>query len=369
MPQIKPDLNTFANIKVVGIGGYGGNAVTRMIQSRVKGVEFIAINTDSQDLHNTLAHHKLNIGKNTTRGLGAGMNPELGRKSAEEDRQAVEELLSGADMVVLVAGLGGGTGSGALPVIAQIARQLGCLAIAVVTLPFEFEGPRRSQIALEAWQKIKDEVDSIITIPNDRIFNIIDKNTSILDAFNMVDSVLRQGVQGIADLLLKPGLINVDFADVKMIMENSGTALLGIGEASGANRAVEAAKAAIHSPLLEISIDGARGILFNVSGSPEMTLVEINEAAKLITQNIDRREARVIFGATFDESLRRGTIRVIVIATNFSGQLPTVSQLATKARPSYEPATSGGKSAELKEDSAGETFEIPAFLRKKLGRK
>ncbi|GAI92202.1 unnamed protein product, partial [marine sediment metagenome] len=264
--EIKPDIETFAKIKVIGIGGSGGSAINRMVGSKIRGVDFIAINTDVQALHHSQAHNKLHIGKTTTRGLGAGMDPELGKKSAEESQSEIRDVLKEADMVFITCGLGGGTGSGASPIIAQMAKEAGALTIAVVTRPFTFEGAQRRDIAEKSLTELKDKVDAIVTIPNDRLLQIIDKKTSLLEAFRICDDVLRQGVQGIAELITVPGLINVDFADVKTIMQDTGSALMGIGQGSGDTRAVEAAKSAVTSPLLELSIDGAKGILFTVVG-------------------------------------------------------------------------------------------------------
>ena len=294
MAQIKPPFETFARIKVIGCGGSGGNALARMIEARIHGVEFIAINTDAQALHATNAPTKIHIGKSLTRGLGAGMNPEVGRQAAEDTKEEIQNALKGADMVFLATGLGGGTGTGATPVVAEIARELGALTVAVVTKPFNFEGAQRARIAEEGWHNLRDRVDALITIPNDRLLSIIDRKTPLLESFAIVDDVLRQGVQGISDLITIPGVINVDFADVKAVMANSGSALMGIGRASGEDRAIEAAKMAINSPLLEVSIDGARGVLFNVSGGIDMAMAEINEAARIITEHIDA-DAKVIF--------------------------------------------------------------------------
>ncbi len=316
MPHVKPDIETFARIKVVGVGGGGGNAVTRMVNAQIKGVDFIAVNTDAQDLHHTKAQLKIHIGKNLTRGLGAGMNPDIGRQAAEENRDEIQDALKGADLVFITCGLGGGTGSGASPIIADAAKDVGALVVAVVTKPFGFEGAQRSKIADEAMTQLRDRVDTLITIPNDRIHNLIDKNTSILDAFGIVDDILRQGVQGIADLITYPGIVNVDFADIKVIMSEAGSALLGIGKASGEDRAVNAAKSAINSPLLDVSIDGARGVLFNVSGGADLTMTDINEAARVITESIDSN-AKVIFGALHDPRLKKGEVKVTVIATGF----------------------------------------------------
>jgi len=315
MPEIKPDIETFAKIKVIGVGGSGGSAVNRMIQSKIKGVEFIAINTDVQALHHSLAPVKLHIGRAITRGLGAGMDPEIGRRSAEENQNEIRDLLKGADMVFITCGMGGGTGTGAAPIVAELAKEAGALTVAVVTKPFTFEGSQRRQIGDRGFEALSENVDTVITIPNDRILQIIDKKTSLLDAFAIVDDVLRQGVQGISELITVPGLINVDFADVKAIMFNQGSALMGIGRASGENRAVEAAKAAIASPLLEVSVEGARGILFTVTGGSNMSMYEVSEAAKVITASADPN-AKVIFGAILNESMK-DEIKVTVIATGF----------------------------------------------------
>ena len=318
MGEVKPHIETSAKIKVLGVGGGGGSAIARMIAGKVQGVEFVAVNTDVQALHANPAALKIAIGKTVTRGLGAGMNPDMGRRAAEENANEVRSAINGADMVFLTGGLGGGTGSGALPEIAKIAKEAGALTVAVVTKPFSFEGAQRKRIADDAFAEISQYVDTIITIPNDRVLQIIDKKTSLLDAFKIVDDVLRQGVQGIADIITLPGMINVDFADVKAIMENAGSALMGIGSASGDNRAVEAAKQAIASPLLELSIDGAKGILFTVTGSADLAMYEVAEAAKVITGSADD-DARVIFGAHVDESLK-DEVRITVVATGFDNR-------------------------------------------------
>jgi cell division protein FtsZ len=316
MAEIKPEIETFAKIKVVGVGGSGGNAISRMIDSKIKGVEFVVVNTDAQALHHSKAQDKIHIGKNLTKGLGAGMNPEIGRQAAEENRDEIQEVLKGADMVFVVAGFGGGTGSGAAPIVAETAKELGALTVSVVTRPFAFEGAQRKAIADEALANMRDRVDTLITIPNDRLLSIIDKKTTLINAFRIVDDILRQGVQGISDLITRPGIVNVDFADVRAIMEDSGSALMGIGIASGENRAADAAKAAINSPLLDLSIDGAKGVLFNISGSSDLTMLEINEAANIITENIDPN-AKVIFGAVADDQVRKGEIQITVVATGF----------------------------------------------------
>ncbi len=313
--EVKPDVETFAKIKVVGVGGGGNSAVNRMVASDINGVEFISVNTDAQALHQNLAKYKLHIGRTVTRGLGAGMNPELGMKSAEESSSEVREVLKGADMVFITCGLGGGTGTGAAPVIAEIARDLGALTVAVVTRPFSFEGAQRRTIADKGLEELGAKVDTIISIPNDRILQIIDKKTPLLEAFAIVDDVLKQGVKGISELITKPGLINVDFADVKAIMKESGSALMGIGSGTGENRAVDAAKMAIDSPLLELSIEGAKGVLFTVTGPSDMTMNEVNEAARLITASVDSG-AKIIFGTTIDDNLK-GEVAITVIATGF----------------------------------------------------
>ncbi len=316
MAEIKSDVETFARIKVVGVGGGGNNAISRMIDAQMKGVEFVAVNTDAQALHHSRAAEKVHIGKSLTKGLGAGMNPEVGRQAAEESREELQGVLKGADMVFITAGMGGGTGTGAAPIVAEVARELGALTVGVVTKPFSFEGAQRRSIADAGLEALKERVDTIITIPNDRLLAIIDRKTSLVNSFKIVDDVLRQGVQGISDLITKPGIVNVDFADVRTIMSNSGSALMGIGIASGEERAAEAAKAAVNSPLLELSIDGARGVLFNVSGGNDVTMLEINEAANIITESIDP-EARVIFGAVSDDQIGKGEIQITVVATGF----------------------------------------------------
>ena len=315
MPQIKPDIETFAKIKVVGVGGSGGSAVDRMVKTNIRGVDFVAMNTDVQALHHNSAESKLHIGKTVTRGLGAGMDPEMGKRSAEESRNEIRESLKDSNMVFITCGLGGGTGSGASPVIAEIAREVGALTVAVVTKPFGFEGPQRKAISDRAYEELARKVDTIITIPNDRVLQIIDKKTSLLEAFKIVDDVLRQGVQGISELITVPGLINVDFADVKSIMSDTGSALMGIGHGTGENRALDAAKSAISSPLLELSIEGAKGILFTISGGSNLGMQEVSDAAEIITENTDKN-VRVIFGTVIDESLG-DDVRVTVIATGF----------------------------------------------------
>ena len=335
MPEVRPAVETFAKIKVIGAGGSGGSAVNRMIRSKIKGVEFLAANTDVQALNYSLASTKIHLGKTITRGLGAGMNPDVGRAAAEESQNEIRDALKGADMVFITCGLGGGTGSGASPVIAEIAKDCGALTVAVVTKPFAFEGAQRRDIADKAYAELAAHVDTIITIPNDRILQIIDKKTSILDAFDTVDDVLRQGVQGISELITVPGLINVDFADVRAIMQETGTALMGIGRATGENRATEAAKHAIESPLLEVAIEGAKGILFTVTGGTNLSMFEVSEAAALITQNADPN-AKIIFGAVIDEALK-DEIKVSVIATGFDSISPQRTEKRLTDSSGYAP--------------------------------
>lgn len=315
MLEFEREHHQTAKLKVIGVGGGGSNAVNRMIDSGLKGVDFIAVNTDSQALHFSKAEHKVQIGAKLTRGLGAGANPEIGLKAAEESRDELGSTLKGADMVFVTAGMGGGTGTGAAPIVAQIAREVGALTVGVVTRPFPFEGKKRSTQAEMGISNLKSQVDTLIVIPNEKLLQVVDKNTSINDAFRIADDVLRQGVQGISDLIAVPGLINLDFADVKTIMQDTGTALMGIGIASGENRAVVAARSAISSPLLETSIEGARGVLLNITGGANLGLYEVNEAAEIIAEAADP-EANIIFGAVIDESMK-DEVRVTVIATGF----------------------------------------------------
>lgn len=315
MAEIKPNIETSAKIKVVGVGGGGGNAVNRMIEAGIRGVEFIAINTDIQALQNNRASYKLNIGKNITRGLGAGMDPELGRKAAEESQNEIREMLKGADMVFIACGLGGGTGTGASPVVAEIARDLGALTIAVVTKPFFFEGSLRQKVAEEGYYNLASKVDTIITVSNEKLLEIIDKRTTFIDSFKMADNVLRQGVQGISEIITVPGIINADFADVRAIMSGTGTALMGVGSASGENKATEAVKAAVNSALLETSIDGAKGIVFTITGGSDLSMSDVSDAAKMIN-SLAHKDAKIIFGAVIDESLG-DELKVTVVATGF----------------------------------------------------
>jgi cell division protein FtsZ len=303
-------------IKVIGVGGSGSNTVSRMMKHKMKGVELIAINTDAQDLKKVKAHQKIRIGKNLTRGLGSGMNPEIGRMAAEEQKEEIEKSIMGADMIFITCGLGGGTGSGASPVIAEIAKGAGILTLAIVTMPFSFEGFQRKEIAEKSAKKLKEKVDTLIAISNDKLLTTLEPNTTVNNAFIACDEILRQAVQGISDLIVLPGIINISFADVKTIMKDSGSALFGIGVAKGEGRAKEAARKALNSPLLDISCKGAKGILFNVSGGKDISLSEIDEVAKIITHEVSP-EAKIIFGAIKDEKLKQGEIKVTVIATGF----------------------------------------------------
>ena len=365
MPRIQPDIETFAKIKVIGVGNSGTNSINHMVRSRMRAVEFIAIDTDAQKLHYSLAPKKIHIGKGITRGLGGGMNPEIGRQAAEETKEQIQEALKGADMVFITCGFGGATGTGAAPIIAQLAKEQDILTVAVVTKPFSFEGMQRARIAEEGLVELREAVDAMITIPNDRIFSVIDKNTTFSEAFKKCDDVLKQAVEGISDLITMPGIINVDFADVKTVMKDAGSALMGIGFATGEKRAEEAAKMAINSPLLDISIEGARGVLFAISGGEDMTMAEIQEAAAIITDSIDS-EAKVIFGAINDERLKKNQIKITVIASGFQGE-------RRQAKNSLFSAAYGTERGAMKEDSAiseseeekSEWDSMPAFLRRK----
>ncbi|AIF52054.1 cell division protein FtsZ [Pelosinus sp. UFO1] len=318
MLELDMDLDRFAAIKVIGVGGGGNNAVNRMIAAGLHGVEFITVNTDAQALMHSQAAYRIQIGEKLTKGLGAGANPDIGEKAAQESREDIIKALRGADMVFVTAGMGGGTGTGAAPVVAECAKEVGALTVGVVTKPFSFEGRRRQAQAEVGTAKLKEKVDTLITIPNDRLLQVADKRTSMIDAFRIADDVLRQGVQGISDLIAVPGLINLDFADVKTIMTDTGSALMGIGYGSGDNRAVAAAEAAIKSPLLETSIEGAKGVLLNITGGPSLGLLEVNEAAAIISDAVDP-EANIIFGAVIDENFQ-DEVRVTVIATGFDGR-------------------------------------------------
>lgn len=316
MEQIKTDVESFARIRVVGAGGSGSNAVNHMVSSKIKGVEFVAVNSDAQDLHHSLAKKKIHVGKNLTRGLGAGGNPDMGRRAAEETREEIANALKGSDMIFITGGMGGGTGTGAAPVVAKIARESGALTVGVVTKPFLFEGQERMRLAMQGIEELKKEVDALIIIPNDRLLAIVDRDTTVKNAFAMSDDILKQAVEGISDLITMPGIINVDFADIRSVMENAGSALMGIGESSGEKRAEEAAQRAINSPLLEVSITGAKGVLFAIAGGDDLGMLEIQDAARVITESIDPH-AKVIFGAIQDEKLKKNELKVTVIATGF----------------------------------------------------
>ncbi|OGD61985.1 cell division protein FtsZ [Candidatus Berkelbacteria bacterium RIFOXYA2_FULL_43_10] len=371
------DLENFATIRVIGVGGSGGSALGRMINSKLRGVDFVAINTDAQALAHNESPIKIQIGKDTTRGLGAGADPEIGRKAIEENKEEVYEALKGSDMVFVTCGMGGGTGTGAAPFVAEIAKELGALTVGVVTKPFSFEGQRRKRIAETGISEMKDKVDTLITIPNDRLLQVIDKKTSLFEAFGVVDDVLRQGVQGIADLITLHGIINVDFADVKAIMADAGSALMGIGHGTGDNRAIEAARAAIDSPLLELSIDGAKGILFNITGGPDLGMYEIDEAAKAITEAADA-DANIIFGAIIDEAMQ-GEVKITVIATGFESEhaKPHKIPFPNESRSSDIPASQMIRRDESlistppvesdeKPVNDEDELEVPAFIRRKL---
>jgi len=389
MAEVKPTIESFAKIKVIGVGGSGGSALNRMIDSGIKGVEFIAINTDVQALHYNKASRKIHIGKNITRGLGAGMNPELGRQAAEEAQNEIRDAMKDANMVFVTCGLGGGTGTGASPIVAELARDIGALTVAVVTRPFAFEGAQRKQVAERGLAELTDKVDTIITIPNDKILQVIEKKTSILDAFMVVDEVLRQGVQGISELITIPGLINVDFNDVKAVMSGAGSALMGIGQSSGENKAIEAAKMAINSPLLEMSIEGARGILFTIVGGAGLTMHEVNEAAKIITSSADE-DAKIIFGAVIDPKFK-DEIKITVVATGFNGAKRPIGTSSVAPDRSYNPTpfieeteemrpnVNKSKASALKiaqaepaakkpglEEEEDDELSIPTFIRKKM---
>lgn len=350
--MIEPETSYLAVIKVVGVGGGGTNAVNRMVEAGLRGIEFIAVNTDAQALLLSDADVKVHIGSKLTKGLGAGSDPQVGYQAAEESKEDIKKVLEGADMVFVTAGKGGGTGTGAAPVVAELAKEIGALTVGVVTRPFTFEGRKRMTQADEGINRLKDKVDTLIIIPNDRLLQVVEKRTSILDAFRVADDVLRQGVQGITDLITTPGLINLDFADVRTIMVDAGSALMGIGVASGENRAVEAAKAAISSPLLETSVDGAKGILLNISGGADLGLFEVNEAAEVIS-NAAHPDANIIFGAVVDEALE-DEVRVTVIATGFDSKR---KQERLEFIPEKEPFPAF--------DS--EELDIPNFIKKREG--
>lgn len=350
--MIGADGKNFATIKVFGVGGGGTNAVNRMIGGGVKGVEFWGVNTDLQALNVSLADHKLQLGKKLTKGLGAGANPEVGQKAAEESHEDIRLALEGSDMVFLTAGMGGGTGTGASPIIAEIAKEMGCLTVGVVTKPFRFEGPVRISQAETGIAMLKEKVDALIVIPNDKLLQVVESKTSIIEAFKIADDVLRQGVKGISDLITVPGLINLDFADVRTVMYEAGSAMMGIGSGSGENRATEAAEAAISSPLLEETITGAKGVIFNVTGGSDLTLYEVNEAAEVIYNAVDP-EANIIFGAVIDEKLQ-GDVVVTVIATGFKLSPKEIKHTPSFIRP---------KTTRITDSSNKEHIELPPFMK------
>ncbi|MBI4155903.1 MAG: cell division protein FtsZ [Candidatus Zambryskibacteria bacterium] len=377
MPQIKPDVEAFARIKVLGIGGSGGNSLNHMVNSKVRGVDFVAVNTDSQDLHHSLAKRKIHIGKNLTHGLGAGMNPELGKRAVEETKEEIQEVLKGADMVFIAGGLGGGTCTGAAPTVARVAKEMGALTVAIVTKPFFFEGQQRMKIAEVGLEELRQAVDAIIVIPNDRLLASVSKETTAKNAFAMCDDVLKSAVEGISDLITTPGIINIDFADIRAVMENAGPALMGIGTATGEKRAEEAAKSAINSPLLEVSINGAKGVLFSIAGGDDLGMFEIQDAAKIITESVDQN-AKIIFGTVRDEKLKKGEVKITVIASNFPENFtkktlfqsqPTkekeVEDLSAQAGKgkiyNSVPAPKNNDKNEVDEDDWG---AVPAFLRR-----
>ncbi|NEU29456.1 cell division protein FtsZ [bacterium LRH843] len=374
MLEFEMEMDQLAQIKVIGVGGGGNNAVNRMIESGLQGVEFITVNTDAQALHLSKAEAKLQLGGKLTRGLGAGANPEIGKKAAEESREQLEEMLKGADMVFITAGMGGGTGTGAAPVIAEVAKDLGALTVGVVTRPFTFEGRKRATQAAAGIAALKEKVDTLIVIPNDRLLEIVDKNTPMLEAFREADNVLRQGVQGISDLIAVPGLINLDFADVKTIMRDRGSALMGIGIATGENRAGEAAKKAISSPLLETSVDGAQGVLMNITGGSNLSLYEVHEAAEIVSAASDA-EVNMIFGSVINENLK-DEIVVTVIATGFDDTESKTQRSAapgksakSSAAPVHEEQPKESRFQQVPVSSEPtEALDIPTFLRNRRNR-
>jgi len=384
--EILPDIIPSASIRVVGIGGAGSNAVKRMIELKAQGVEFMAFNTDAQALYHNPAPKKINIGRGTTRGLGAGANPDIGKKAAEESSEEIKAMLAGADMVFLTAGLGGGTGSGGIVPVAEIARSLGILTVAIVTKPFSFEGLKRKKQADTALEQLRGKVDTLIVIPNDKILSLIDKTTPLTEAFQIVDEVLHQGIDGIASLITVHGLVNVDFADVKSIVQDAGSALMGIGYGTGDSRAAEAARAAVDSPLLDLSISGAKGILFNITGGTDLSMFEVDEAARIITEAADP-EANVIFGAVIDEKYT-GEVKCTVIATGFDdvsvGSIPAMGSSMLRPHSIPSPKTVGNAMSSAASSNASpdremvqehalkvseEELEVPAFMRKKISNK
>ncbi|MEI7777088.1 MAG: cell division protein FtsZ [bacterium] len=395
MPNIKPEVETFARIKVIGIGGSGKNVINHMINSKVKGVDFIVVNTDAQDLHHSLARKKIHIGKNLTKGLGAGMNPDTGKRAAEETREEIQEALKNADMVFISGGEGGGTCTGAAPIVARIAKEMGALTVGVVTKPFSFEGRERMRLADLGLDQLRQCVDSLIVIPNDKLLTTVSKETTAKQAFAMCDEILKQAVEGISDLITTPGTIgNIDFADIRAVMENSGSALMGVGTASGEKRAEEAARMAINSPLLDVSINGAKGVLFSIAGADDLTMFEIQDAAKMITDSIDP-SAKVIFGTVSDARLKKGDIRVTVVAAGFpensvkktlfqtvqietpeekrnaifSNIAPLIKKESkpiedVKPAPAVQPATTAAPVIKIEDDKDDDWGAVPAFLRR-----
>ncbi len=374
MPQVKPDVEMFARIKVFGIGGSGGNSINHMVNSDVRGVEFIAVNTDSQDLHHSLAKRKIHIGKNLTRGLGAGMNPELGKRAVEETKEEIQESVKGADMAFITCGLGGGTGTGAAPIVARVAKEMGALTVGVVTKPFFFEGQQRMKIAEGGLEELRAAVDAIIVIPNDRLLSTITKETTAKNAFAMCDDVLKSAVEGISDLITTPGIINIDFADIKAVMTDAGSALMGIGTATGERRAEEAAKMAINSPLLEVSINGAKGVLFSIAGGDDLGMFEIQDAAKIITESVDPN-AKIIFGTVRDDKLKKGEVRITVIASNFPENFTKKTLFQATQAATKEPVEEKGKiynsiptaqpvPNDKLDDDEDQWGAVPAFLRR-----
>lgn len=369
-----------AKIKVIGLGGGGCNALDRMIEAGLEGVDFIALNTDFQALNRSKAAHKLQLGQKLTKGLGAGSNPEIGRRSAEESRVEIQEFVAGSDLVFVTCGMGGGTGTGAAPIVANIARETGALTVGIVTRPFKFEGRRRSKVAAEGINNLRDQVDTLIVIPNDRLLDLVTESTSLQESFRLADEVLRMAVAGISELILKPGLINLDFADVKMVMANSGTAIIGLGEASGEQRAMQAVEEAILSPLLESSIDGARGLLINFIGGRDLSLQEVNQAAEMVSARVDE-EANIIFGATVDEE-KRDRVRVMILATGFAAEpsmqassirTPEQKNESVPVKLIYEEtgrkkplatAPQSTATAKTEKRESEDDLDIPAFLRR-----
>ncbi len=384
MPKISPEIETAARIKVVGVGGSGGNAINHMISNRVKSVEFIAMNTDVQDLHKSLAEKKIHLGKNLTKGLGAGGNPDMGARAAEETKAEIQDAIKGADMVFIACGMGGGTGTGGAPVVARAAKEQGILTVAVVTKPFFFEGNQRMKLAEQGIDELEKEVDAIIVIPNDRLLAIAGKDTTFKDAFAKCDEVLLQAVEGISELISSPGIINVDFADMKSVLTDAGTALMGVGYGSSDGRAEKAAVQAINSPLLDISINGARGVLFAISSNDDLTMAEFQDAAKVITESIDK-DARVIIGTILDDRMKKGEIKITVIATGFPNEISKKSNLFSNAQTAFnrtpspqiesdakpmiqkadqKPSEADVLDTEVSDDDLDKYGAIPAFLRR-----